>query len=241
VVSRLIRTKDEELFTILFFGLALLFAGIGELIGVTDAIGAFLIGLVLGATRFGGRVERVTVPLRDVFGAFFFVNFGLGLDAAEFPAVIGIVLIAVAGTFLLNLISGLLIAKMHGFGMAEGINASAILVNRGEFTLILATLAVAAGLNELLTPFAGLYVLIMAVLGPLFAANSERLGGLLRRRGRRRSAAVRNPMHEEEIALVDAATDDDPERTRTAIDRMVEQAMREQPHRQDEDEDGVDH
>jgi CPA2 family monovalent cation:H+ antiporter-2 len=225
VVSRLLRTRDEELFTILFFGLALLFGGIGEAIGVSDAIGAFLIGLVLGATTMSGRIERVAVPLRDVFAAFFFVNFGLGLNVAEFPSVIGVVLLAVAMTFVLNVISGLAIAKMYGFHLAEGINASAILVNRGEFTLILATLSVAAGLNDLLTPFAGLYVLIMAVLGPVFAANSERLGALLGTKKARSRTAVPNSMHAEEIALVDAVTDDDPERTQRAIDRMVEQAM----------------
>ncbi|MFZ2963734.1 MAG: cation:proton antiporter, partial [Rhodoglobus sp.] len=38
-VSRLVQTKDDELFTILFFGLAVAFGGIGELLGVSDAIG----------------------------------------------------------------------------------------------------------------------------------------------------------------------------------------------------------
>lgn len=230
VVSRLLRTKDDELFTILFFGLAVLFAGIGELIGVTDAIGAFLIGLVLGASRYRNRIERVAVPLRDVFAAFFFLNFGLALNAAEFPRVIGVVLLAVLMTFVLNIASGLIISRMHGLGLAEGVNASAILVNRGEFTLILATLSVAAGLDSRLTPFAGLYVLIMAVLGPLFAANSERIGAVLRGGRIRRVASARNPMLDEEIALVEAATagrdaESDPP-TREAIERVIEQAMR---------------
>ncbi|WP_309620784.1 cation:proton antiporter, partial [Salinibacterium sp.] len=66
-VSRLVNTKDDELFTILFFGLAVAFGGIGELLGVSDAIGAFLIGLVLGASRFRGRIEQLALPLRDVF------------------------------------------------------------------------------------------------------------------------------------------------------------------------------
>ena len=77
VVSRLIQTKDDELFTILFFGLAVAFGGIGEILGVSDAIGAFLIGLVLGATRYRDRIEQLALPLRDVFAAFFFLNFGL--------------------------------------------------------------------------------------------------------------------------------------------------------------------
>ena len=84
-MSRLFRTKDDELFTILFFGLAVLFAGIGEVLGVTDAIGAFLIGLVLGATRYRNQIEHIAIPLRDVFAAFFFLNFGLALDPGAVP------------------------------------------------------------------------------------------------------------------------------------------------------------
>ncbi|TFB53063.1 cation:proton antiporter [Cryobacterium tagatosivorans] len=208
VVSRLVRTKDDELFTILFFGLVVLFAGIGEIIGVTDAIGAFLIGVVLGASTYRGKIERVAVPLRDVFGAFFFLNFGLALNMAEFGSVIGIVLIAVVMTFALNVISGLLLARLHRMGLVEGLNSAAILVNRGEFTLILATLSVGAGLDERLQPFAGLYVLLMAILGPLFAARSERIGIALRRATPTAHArkVPRDPLLAEEIALVEAAT-----------------------------------
>ncbi|TFD87681.1 cation:proton antiporter [Cryobacterium serini] len=208
VVSRLMRTKDDELFTILFFGLVVLFAGIGEIIGVTDAIGAFLVGVVLGASSYRARIERVAVPLRDIFAAFFFLNFGLALDVAQFGSVIFVVLIAIVMTFILSLLSGALLAWLHKMGPREALNTAAIFVNRGEFTLILATLSVSAGLDPRLQPFAGLYVLVMAILGPLFAANSEKIGSALRRRMSVsvKPRAPRNPMLDEEIALVEAAT-----------------------------------
>jgi CPA2 family monovalent cation:H+ antiporter-2 len=217
VVSRLMRTKDEELFTILFFGLAVLFGGIGELLGVTDAIGAFLIGLVLGATRFRNRIETIAVPLRDVFGAFFFLNFGLALDASKFGGVLLPVLGAVLMTVVLNIIAGQLVSRLNGLGVQEGINTTVILQNRGEFALILATLSLSAGLDERIQPFAGLYVLILSIGGPMLAAQSERIGGVIvpskrRRRLARQVAASgsdasprRGAMSEEEIALVEAA------------------------------------
>ena len=40
----------------------MLFAGIGEILGVTDAIGAFLIGLVLGATKYRNKIEHIAHP-----------------------------------------------------------------------------------------------------------------------------------------------------------------------------------
>ncbi len=220
VVTRLTRTRDEELFTILFFGLAVMFAGIGELIGVTDAIGAFLIGLVLGATRHRARIERASVPLRDVFAAFFFVNFGLALDVAEFGSVVTLVLAAVLLTFAVNILSGFVIARLHSLTVPQAINTAAIMVNRGEFTLILATLSLGAGLDERLQPFAGLYVLLMAVLGPLFASNSERIGQAVA--GRKRQAATARPPRDLErenaIALMEAATADMTEDTREPDD-----------------------
>lgn len=239
VVSRLFRTKDDELFTILFFGFAVLFAGIGEILGVTDAIGAFLIGLVLGATKYRNKIEHIAIPLRDVFAAFFFLNFGLALDPAKFPSVLVPVLVAVLLTIVLNIAAGQFVAWINGFGVQAGINTTVILQNRGEFALILATLSLAAGLDDRIQPFAGLYVLIMAVLGPILAANSERIGAMILRTGRKarreRKKKARDPMLDEEIALVEAATadlDSDARRegqsadeTRQAVDRIVERAM----------------
>jgi CPA2 family monovalent cation:H+ antiporter-2 len=243
LVSRLVRTRDDELFTILFFGLAVAFGGIGELLGVSDAIGAFLIGLVLGATRFRTRIEQFALPLRDVFGAFFFLNFGLALDPSTFGEVIVPVAAAVLVTLVVNTLGGQLIARINRLTAAEGFNASAMLQNRGEFALILATLAAGAGLDPRLTPFAGLYVLTMSVIAPVLAANSERAGAVLFGRKRRvQPSAQRESMSEENFALVEAATsgldsvpygetevdtvepDDEPE-VATAADRLIEQAM----------------
>lgn len=216
VVSRLVQTKDDELFTILFFGLAVAFGGIGELLGVSDAIGAFLIGLVLGATRFRGRIEQFALPLRDVFGAFFFLNFGLALDIRTFGDVVIPVAVAVVVTLIVNTLGGQLIAWQNGLSRADGLNVSTMLQNRGEFALILATLAAAAGLDERLTPFAGLYVLSMAIVGPILAVNSDTIGrAVFRTRPKRveptapdrmRTDRMRNDrMRTEEIALVEAA------------------------------------
>ncbi|KQO63565.1 cation:proton antiporter [Curtobacterium sp. Leaf261] len=223
VVSRAFNTRDDELFTVLFFGLAVLFGGLGDVLGVTDAIGAFVIGLLCGATRYRDRIEQLALPMRDVFGAFFFVNFGLALNVATFGEVLWPVLGAIVMTIVLNAVAGQIVARMNGFGAQAGINTAVILVNRGEFALILATLAAAAGLEDRLTAFAGLYVLVMAIIGPIMAVNSDRIGRLVLRPAlnpfRRRTAArarvadaaaaerkaERDRRFAEEIALVEAA------------------------------------
>jgi CPA2 family monovalent cation:H+ antiporter-2 len=86
-----------------------------------------------------------------------------------------------------------------------------MLQNRGEFALILATLATAAGLDPRIVPFAGLYVLIMAVIGPILAVNSEKIGAAVFAPKKTMSAAElevereRSRERDEGIALVEAA------------------------------------
>ena len=177
---------------------------------MSDAIGAFVIGLVLGATRFRSRIEQFALPLRDVFGAFFFLNFGLALDISTFGEVIAPVIGAVVMTLLVNALGGQLIARLNGFTPAQGLSVSGMLQNRGEFALILATLATAAGLDPRIVPFAGLYVLIMAVVGPILAVNSEKIGAAVFRPKPLSAGAVeaerdRSREREEGIALVEAA------------------------------------
>ena len=259
-VSRLVATRDDELFTILFFGLAVGFGGIGEMLGVSDAIGAFLIGLVLGATRFRTRIEEIALPLRDVFGAFFFLNFGLALNVATFGAVLIPVAVGVVMTLVINTLGGQLIAWINKLTPAQGFNVSAMLQNRGEFALILATLAAGAGLDERLTPFAGLYVLSMAIIGPILAVNSERMGAIIFRTAKKRAAAASVSVHkaidDENFALVEAAMagvdpdaapdenddvfddiDDDTYGAPVTIDPLVEQAMQQSDERRDERRD----
>ena len=222
IVSRFMRTRDVELFTILFFGLALFFGGLGDILGVTDAIGAFLIGLVLGATRFRNRIEQIAIPLRDVFGAFFFLNFGLGLDLTTFPDVVVPVLLAVLMTVVLNIGAGQFVAWLNKLGPQAGINTTVILQNRGEFGLILATLALAAGLDERIQAFAGLYVLIMAVMGPILAVNSERIGRVVLRTKKKAPPPKRDTSQDEAIALMEAATAGQTAEDANATDAMDE-------------------
>jgi CPA2 family monovalent cation:H+ antiporter-2 len=228
-VGKIFRTKDDELFTILFFGLAVAFGGIGELLGVTDAIGAFLIGLVLGATRYRAKIEHLSLPMRDVFGAFFFLNFGLALDLSTFPSVIPQVAIAVGLTFGLNILAGQFVAWLNKLGPQAGINTTVILQNRGEFALILATLSLSAGLDKRIVPFAGLYVLVMAIIGPILAANSEKIGRVILRTKKKLAPARLPIMAEENIALVEAATEGLepglPDEAVSAADTLIEQAM----------------
>jgi CPA2 family monovalent cation:H+ antiporter-2 len=181
-VATVIGTRDDEVLTILFVGLAILVAGLAEEIGVSAAIGALMVGLILGGTDLKVRIERLVGPLRDAFGAVFFFAFGLTIDPADVGSVALPVAVAVVVTLVLNLVAGTIGARVYGFGRTEAANAGTTLLGRGEFSLILASLAAAAGFDERLGPFLALYVLVLAVLGPFLASRSAAVATVIPRR-----------------------------------------------------------
>lgn len=181
-VARLIASRDDELVTVLFLGLVVMVAGVAEEIGVSEAIGAFAVGLILGESPIADRVRRLVHPLRDAFGAVFFFAFGLTIAPQAFGDVLVPVAAAVALSLVLNFAAGLAGAKLHGFGRRAAANVGFTVLARGEFSLIIASLAAGAGLEPRIQPFVGLYVLILAVGSPLLAARTQHLTWLVPRR-----------------------------------------------------------
>jgi CPA2 family monovalent cation:H+ antiporter-2 len=178
-VGRLVHSNDDELLTILFIGVATLGAGAAEELGVSGAIGAFMIGMILAETSLKHRIEKLVLPLRDAFAAVFFFAFGLTIDPGDIATVGGAVAIGVVLTFVLNVLAGVVSAMLYRLNRRAAANISLTVLGRGEFSLILATFAAAAGLDPRIGPFVALYVLALAILGPLFASRSGLLAAWL--------------------------------------------------------------
>ncbi|MGA6167414.1 cation:proton antiporter [Amycolatopsis magusensis] len=173
VVSKLFGSADDELLTVCFVGVAVLGAALAEEVGVSDAIGAFMVGMMLGGSKVAPRIHKLVLPLRDAFGALFFFIFGLSIDPGAVGTVVVPVLIAVALTVVLNLAAGAFAAKLHSFDRQQGVNVGLTVLTRGEFSLVLATMATAAGLDARVAPFIAGYVLLLAIIGPLAVIRSE--------------------------------------------------------------------
>ncbi|MGC0406854.1 CPA2 family monovalent cation:H+ antiporter-2 [Streptomyces sp. SAI-195] len=184
LVGRLIDTRDNELLVISFLGAAVLVAGVSEVLGVADAIGAFMVGLILAGTPSGPRIRELVHPLRDAFAAIFFFAFGLAIDPGDLASVAGPVAAATALTVVMNVVAGLCVARVYDYGSEPAAEIATTLVARGEFALILAAMAAGAGLDARLAPFIAGYVLVLAVLGPVVAGRAHVLAAALRAAGR---------------------------------------------------------
>ncbi|WP_068777120.1 cation:proton antiporter [Paenibacillus sp. FJAT-26967] len=174
-LNKALNIRSNELFALVIFAILFLIAGFSETIHVAEAIGALLVGLVLAETEHAKRIEHLILPFRDFFGAIFFFSFGLTIDPFALGGAVWLSLGAVLITLLGNFAAGMFAGKTAGLSPKASSNIGLTIVARGEFSIIMANMAKAGGLLTIIQPFAALYVLILAILGPLLTKESKHI------------------------------------------------------------------
>jgi CPA2 family monovalent cation:H+ antiporter-2 len=180
-VSQAVHSENSEVFLLNLLGAALLVAGLASAMQISAAVGAFMLGIAIsGATAHSAT--QILEPLRDLFAAIFFVVFGLNTDPASIPPVLAWALLLAVLTAATKMATGFWAAKRAGIGLPGRFRTGATLIARGEFSIVIAGLAVASGVvPQELAALATAYVLIMAIAGPLAARFVEPLVTMLRR------------------------------------------------------------
>ncbi|MEV4705580.1 cation:proton antiporter [Actinoplanes sp. NPDC049316] len=167
-ISSFMSVKNAESLLLSVLGLTLFVAGVAAELQVSAAVGAFLVGIALSGELAHTSVQMLS-PLRDLFAAVFFVFFGLSTDPAAMPPVLLPALGLAVLTMLAKVGTGILAARRVGIALPGQVRAGLALMPRGEFSIVIAGLAVASGVEPRLAPLATAYVLITVVSGPLLA------------------------------------------------------------------------
>jgi CPA2 family monovalent cation:H+ antiporter-2 len=167
-ISSFMSVKDPEALLLSVLGLTLFVAGVAAELKVSAAVGAFLVGIALSGPVAHHATEMLS-PLRDLFAAVFFVFFGLSTDPADMPPVLLPALGLAILTMSTKVLTGVFAARRVGVALPGQIRAGLGLMPRGEFSVVIAGLAVASGVEPELAPLATAYVLITVVSGPLLA------------------------------------------------------------------------
>ncbi|PSQ09454.1 hypothetical protein BRC93_12920 [Halobacteriales archaeon QS_5_70_15] len=119
----------------------------------------------------------------DLVIAVFFFAIGLGTDPGTVGAVaLPVLALAVVSTAS-ELVSGYLGGRAYGLSERRSVRVAVAMVARGEFSLVLAALAVQARMDPTLAALAVGYVLVMSVLGTALMGQSARIEALARRLG----------------------------------------------------------
>lgn len=153
---------DSATLLLTVFGAALLASGLATYIGFSGAVAAFLVGLILtGDIAIVARVRLA--PLRDLFAAIFFLFFGLKTDPADIPSVlIPALLLTVIGVgtkWFTAWWTTRDLDEEHGV-----MRAAAILIPRGEFSIVIAGLAAGTAFSKDLQSITITYVILTTLV-----------------------------------------------------------------------------
>jgi CPA2 family monovalent cation:H+ antiporter-2 len=164
LLNRLFDLESDDLFILLIGSVVLLLSWGAVAAGLSEAIGAFLVGLALAETDHKARAERLFAPLQGLFATVFFLGFGLSIDPGTFGQVWPQALILAVLGVAVKVAGGWWIGQTSGLNQRSSLALGLTLIARGEFSIVLAGIAVAAGLPELGALLA-LLVLALSIIG----------------------------------------------------------------------------
>jgi K+:H+ antiporter subunit KhtU len=165
-LGRLVAHPDPEPMMLRLLGVTLIVAALAELIHISAAVGAFLVGLSLG----GGLADRARAllgPLRDLFAAAFFLAIGFSVGPRELLPMLPAAIVLAVATAAAKLAIGWHAARREGARRPGRLRAGAALVAHGEFSIVILGLLGTAA--EGLGPLVVTYVLLLAAGGPVLA------------------------------------------------------------------------
>ncbi|MFG6117030.1 cation:proton antiporter [Halobacillus sp. MO56] len=154
------KIDDEDFKIALLVGIALSYGGLALYLGLSEVLGAFLAGMMLAEIGNIERVQQTIVPVRELLLPTFFVYFGTSIefgDGIPFPLLL---VVLVLWSVIAKVIVGILGGKMFGLSKRSSLRAGLSLCARGEFSVVIATIA-----SGSIKIFSGIYIVIAAFLG----------------------------------------------------------------------------
>lgn len=178
-VRKLLSPETTLIFSV---GLCLMMVLIANEAGFSPALGAFVMGSLLAETDEGHRIEEVLHPLRNFFGAVFFVSVGMLFDPKMllelWPAILAITVVLIIGKTV-AVTAG---ALMTGQNLKTGVRAGLSMTQIGEFSFIIASLGLTLGVvSDRLYPIAVGVSLISSVLTPVWLRRSDQIVAVVER------------------------------------------------------------
>lgn len=141
------RQRSNELLVLTVLGLCFSMAVFARWIGFSEAIGAFVMGVIVSESKYIGDVVRRVEPVKDLFGAIFFITVGMLVDLTLFTKLDFILtaLVITAVFVLAKMFSCTVSTFITGFGARNSLGAGLSMIAIGEFSLMIAAVATSPG------------------------------------------------------------------------------------------------
>ncbi|HEX7817700.1 cation:proton antiporter [Dyella sp.] len=183
VVDYIARVSRDDVLLIAVLGLCFGFCLLVTQMGYSVALGAFMIGAIVGESASVQRIERIIAPVRDMFSAIFFVAIGMLIDPkvlAQYAWPITIVTVAVVIGKVLTCSFGVFVAGKDG---RTSLRVGMGLAQIGEFSFVIASLGLSLKVTSgFLYPIAVAVSALTTFLTPYLVRSSDRVSDVLARR-----------------------------------------------------------
>ncbi|GAA3933208.1 sodium:proton antiporter [Chitinophaga oryziterrae] len=178
------KLMNEETLLVTAVGLCLLMVVLATHAGFSPALGAFIMGSILAETTQAEKIEHLVKPVKELFGAVFFISVGMLIDPAMLIKYAGPVMIITVVTLMGKTISTCIGALVSGQPLKTSVQAGMSLAQIGEFSFIIAQLGLSLKVtSDFLYPVAVAVSAVTTFTTPymirLSAPMYEKLAGVL--------------------------------------------------------------
>ncbi len=158
---------SEETLTVFSVGLCFLMVVLANLAGFSSALGAFIMGSILAETLEAEMIHKVTTPIKNLFGAVFFVSVGMLVDPKILVEYWWQILVITGVLLLFKSMSNVAGRLIAGLGLKQAIQGGFCFCQIGEFSFIIASLGLSYGvIDEFLYPIIVSVSIITTFLTP---------------------------------------------------------------------------
>src|ERR671915_303163 len=171
------KTNDYALLLIVILGLAFGLSFIAKALGLSVVIGAFLAGVLVAESKTANIAKVITIPLRDVFSALFFISIGALMNISLIPLFIVPAIVLIVSSFVSKLLIVIGVLQFRRYdsttSLRTGLGLSA---SRGEMSLIIAKGGQDIGvISSSVLPILGVVTVITTFMAPYIIKFGNRV------------------------------------------------------------------
>ena len=157
----------EETLTVFSVGLCFLMVVLANVAGYSSALGAFIMGSILAETLEAEAIHKVTTPIKNLFGAVFFVSVGMMVDPSVLVNYWWQILVITIVLLIFKPLSNVVGRLLAGLDLKQALQGGMCFCQIGEFSFIIATLGLSYGvIDEFLYPIIVSVSIITTFLTP---------------------------------------------------------------------------
>src|ERR687891_1428697 len=162
------KTNDYALLLIVILGLAFGLSFIAKALGLSVVIGAFLAGVLVAESKTANIAKVITIPLRDVFSALFFISIGALMNISLIPLFIVPAIVLILSSFASKLLIVTGILQFRGYDYSTSLRTGlGLSSSRGEMSLIIAKGGQDIGvISSSVLPILGVVTVVTTFLAP---------------------------------------------------------------------------